>query len=47
MIDANVVMICERPLLAKQRSPYQKYFENSTGKGNSGVVIAMQLFFTK
>ena len=30
MIDANVVMICGNPLVAKQRSPYQKSFESST-----------------
>jgi hypothetical protein len=37
MIDANVVMICEKPLLTKQRSPYQKYFENSTEKGDGKI----------
>jgi hypothetical protein len=47
MIDANVVMTCQRPLLTKQRPPYQKSFENSTEKGASGEVITMPLFITK
>jgi hypothetical protein len=29
-------MICARPLLTKQRPPYQKSFENSTEKGLPG-----------